>query len=57
LATSGDFVTATDTYYGSALVENNRLRRALMVLLSLAFVFPTVAALFGALVSKVAPIQ
>ncbi|MFA5786265.1 MAG: hypothetical protein WDA71_04640 [Actinomycetota bacterium] len=54
LATVVAFVVA---YYGSTLVNNNQLRRALMVLLSLAFVFATVAALFGALVSKVAPVQ
>ena len=42
--------------YGEDLVKDARMRTVLMVLLTLAFVAAAVAGLFGALITKVAPI-
>lgn len=42
--------------YGPALAENNQLRRALIVLFILAFAAAGIAGLFGALITKVAPV-
>ena len=42
--------------YGEELVKEARVRTVLMVLLTLAFVAAAVAGLFGALITKVAPI-
>jgi hypothetical protein len=42
--------------YGEDLVKDARVRTVLMVLLTLAFVAAAVAGLFGALITKVAPI-
>jgi hypothetical protein len=42
--------------YGEDLVHDKRMRTVLMVLLTLAFVAAGVAGLFGALITKVAPI-
>ncbi len=42
--------------YGIQLSKDNRLRRAVMVMFVLAFVTAAVAGLFGALITKAAPI-
>ncbi len=42
--------------YGPAIAENNQLRRALIVLFILAFAAAGVAGLFGALITKIAPV-
>jgi hypothetical protein len=39
------------------LAENNRLRKSVLVLFTIAFAASAVAGLFGALLNKVAPIQ
>jgi hypothetical protein len=44
-------------YYGVALARNDRLRRTAMTLFILAFAIAAVAGAFGALITKVAPIQ
>lgn len=42
--------------YGSELAENDRLRKMVMVLFILAFAAAAIAGLFGALITKAAPI-
>ena len=42
--------------YGPQLAENNRLRKMVMVLFILAFAAAAIAGLFGALITKAAPI-
>jgi peptidoglycan/LPS O-acetylase OafA/YrhL len=42
--------------YGEELAKDSRMRRVLMVLFTLAFLAAAVAGLFGALITKVAPI-
>lgn len=42
--------------YGPAIAENNQLRRALIVLFILAFAAAGIAGLFGALITKIAPV-
>lgn len=54
LATAVAFLV---TYYGSALVEKNRLRKAILVIFSIAFLASAVAGIFGAFLNKVAPIR
>jgi len=54
LATAAAFIV---TYYGASLAENNRLRKSVLVLFTVAFAAAGVAGLFGALLNKVAPIQ
>lgn len=43
-------------YYGSGLVRNDRLRRAVMVLFVLAFAFAAIAGAFGAFITKAEPL-
>lgn len=43
-------------YYGSNLVRNDRLRKAVLTLFILAFLFAGFAGAFGAFITKVAPI-
>jgi hypothetical protein len=43
-------------YYGASLVRHDRVRRTTLLLFVLAFVFAAVAGLFGALITKAAPI-
>lgn len=45
------------TYYGSRLVNSDRIRWTLMGMFVTAFVAAAIAGLFGALVTKVAPVQ
>ena len=45
------------TYYGSRLVKSDRIRWTLMGMFVTAFVAAAIAGLFGALVTKVAPVQ
>jgi len=44
------------TMYGEAIANHNYLRKALMLLLTLAFVSAAVAGLLGAMITKYAPI-
>ena len=44
-------------YYGAALARNNRLRRTAMTLFILAFALAAVSGVFGALISRAAPVQ
>ena len=43
--------------YGSRLAEESRIRQALMVLFTIAFLAAAVAGLFGAFINKVAPVK
>ncbi|TMR93638.1 hypothetical protein [Nonomuraea basaltis] len=43
-------------YYGTNLIRHERVRRTSMTLFVLAFAFAAVAGLFGALITKVAPV-
>jgi hypothetical protein len=54
LATAVAFIVL---YYGTGLIRHNRVRRTAMVLFVLAFGFAAVAGLFGAFITKVAPVQ
>lgn len=45
------------TYYGSRLVTNDRIRWTLMGMFVAAFAAAAIAGLFGALITKVAPVQ
>lgn len=54
LATAAAFLVL---YYGVGLSRNNRLRRAAMGLFIVAFATAAVAGAFGALITKVAPVQ
>jgi hypothetical protein len=53
LATAVAFIVV---YYGANLVRNDRLRRAVLILFILAFLFAGIAGAFGAFITKVAPI-
>jgi hypothetical protein len=44
-------------YYGAALARNGRLRRTAMTLFILAFALAAVAGVFGALITRAAPVQ
>lgn len=50
-------VAGVVTYYGPSLIRSQGVRRALMVLLALAFASAAVAGLFGAFITKVASVQ
>ena len=50
-------VAFTVLYYGTNLIRHQRVRKAAMVLFVLAFVFAGIAGTFGALITKVAPVQ
>ena len=54
LATAAAFIV---TYYGSSLAEKDRVRKAALVLFTIAFAASAVAGLFGAFLNKVAPIR
>lgn len=43
-------------YYGTNLARHDRVRKTTLVLLALAFLFAAVAGLFGALITKAAPV-
>ncbi|GAA4286540.1 hypothetical protein [Georgenia daeguensis] len=43
-------------YYGTSLIRHDRVRRTTILLFVLAFVFAAVAGLFGALITKAAPL-
>ena len=45
------------TYYGSRLATNDRVRWALTAMFMVAFLAAVIAGLFGALVTKVAPVE
>jgi hypothetical protein len=49
-------VAFTVLYYGAQLVHRGEIRRALLVFFTLAFAAAGIAGLFGALITKVAPI-
>ena len=53
LATAVAFIVL---YYGTSLIRHDRVRRTTIVLFVLAFVFAAVAGLFGALITKAAPL-
>jgi hypothetical protein len=53
LATAVAFIVV---YYGVNLIRHDRVRKTAMVLLVLAFAFAAVAGLFGALITKSAPV-
>lgn len=53
LATTVAFIVL---YYGAQLVRHGEMRRALMILFTLAFVSAGVAGLFGAFITKAAPV-
>jgi hypothetical protein len=54
LATAAAFIV---TYYGARLAEKNQLRKAALVLFTIAFLASAVAGSFGAFLNKVAPIR
>lgn len=54
LATAAAFIV---TYYGTTLAEKDRIRKAALVLFTIAFAASAVAGLFGAFLNKVAPIR
>lgn len=54
LATAVAFIVL---YYGNQLVKHERVRRTTMLLFVLAFLFAGIAGLFGALITKVAPVS
>ena len=54
LATAAAFIV---TYYGASLAEKDRVRKAALVLFTIAFAASAVAGLFGAFLNKVAPIR
>jgi hypothetical protein len=43
-------------YYGTGLARHDRVRRTTLVLFVLAFLFAAIAGLFGALITKAAPV-
>ncbi len=45
------------TYYGTSLIKHQGVRRWLMVFFSAAFVIAAIAGLFGALITKAAPVH
>ena len=54
LATVAAFLV---TYYGARLIDKSRVRRAALVLFTIAFAASAVAGVFGAFINKVAPIR
>jgi hypothetical protein len=54
LATAAAFIV---TYYGIRLAEKNQLRKAALILFTIAFLASAVAGSFGAFLNKVAPIR
>jgi uncharacterized BrkB/YihY/UPF0761 family membrane protein len=44
-------------YYGASLAQNNRLRRIAMTAFIVAFALAGIAGLFGALITKAAPVH
>ena len=54
IATAVAFVV---TYYGTSLIRHQGVRRALMVLFALSFASAAVAGLFGAFITKSAPVH
>lgn len=54
LATAAAFVVL---YYGVDLIKNDRARKIAMTLLVFAFATAAVAGLFGALITKIAPVK
>lgn len=53
LATAVAFIVL---YYGAGLIRHDRVRRATLVLFVLALAFAAIAGLFGALITKAAPL-
>jgi hypothetical protein len=53
LATVAAFIVV---YYGTNLIRHDRVRKTAMVVLTAAFGFAGIAGLFGALITKVAPV-
>jgi hypothetical protein len=51
------FVAFVVIYYGASLAQNNRLRRIAMTAFIVAFALAGIAGLFGALITKAAPVQ
>ena len=45
------------TRYGARLAKDNQVRRAVIVLFTIAFMTAAVAGLFGALINKAAPVH
>jgi hypothetical protein len=43
-------------YYGTNLIRHSRVRSTAMILFVLAFVFAAIAGMFGALITKAAPV-
>jgi hypothetical protein len=54
LATTVAFIVL---YYGTSLIKHDRVRRTTLTLFVLAFGFAAVAGLFGALITKAAPVS
>ena len=54
LATAVAFVVVR---YGSRLAEESRIRQALIILFTIAFLAAAPAGLFGAFINKVAPVK
>jgi hypothetical protein len=54
LATVAAFIVV---YYGTNLIRHDRVRKTAMVVLTAAFGFAAIAGLFGALITKVAPVH
>jgi len=49
-------VAVTVIYYGAQLIRHGEMRRAALVFLTLAFAAAGIAGLFGALITKSAPV-
>ncbi|MGH8833981.1 MAG: hypothetical protein ACRDWG_03125 [Actinomycetes bacterium] len=54
LATTVAFIVL---YYGTNLIRHSRVRNTAIILFVLAFVFAAIAGIFGALITKAAPVQ
>jgi hypothetical protein len=54
LATVAAFIVV---YYGANLIRHDRVRKTAIVVLTAAFGFAAIAGLFGALITKVAPVH
>jgi phosphoglycerol transferase MdoB-like AlkP superfamily enzyme len=54
LATVAAFIVV---YYGTNLIRHDRVRKTAMVVLTAAFGFAAIAGLFGALITKAAPVH
>jgi hypothetical protein len=53
LATTVAFIVV---YYGASLIRHDRVRKTTLLLFVLAFLFAAIAGLFGALITKAAPL-